>query len=223
MKRLLLFVSAAVVSALCSGLPSPALADKGPAPAPGTPTAQIRATNDRIDKLLKSKKSADDPAARSEMRAIVNGFLDYDELARRSLARHWDGLTKVQQGEFSKTLHDMIEKSYEKRLKTDLDYKVSYGSEAVKGDDATVATMVKVKTKGKSTETAIDYKLKKSGERWVVYDVVTDEVSMVKTYREQFDKIIQQETFDGLLKKMRKRIAETEHATDDKKASTASK
>ena len=69
----------------------------------------------------------------------------------------------------------------------------------------------------KSTDTAIDYKLKKKGERWLVYDVVTDEVSMVRTYRTQFHKIITQESFDALLKKMQKKIEETDHA-DDKKS-----
>jgi phospholipid transport system substrate-binding protein len=230
--------AATVVSAvlLLGSSWAPASADKGqpaPAGAPGTPAtgtpmAHVRNTNDRIDKVLKSKKSADDPAAKAEMRSIVNGFLDYNELARKALASHWDGLTPAQRSDFTKTLHEMIEKTYERRLKTDLQYKVSYGDETVKGDDATVSTTLKIKTKGKSTDTIIDYKLKRSGDRWVVYDVVTDDVSMVKTYREQFDKIIKQESFDALLKKMRKRIADTESGgatapADEKKTTSSSK
>lgn len=206
------------IALLAAAAPAPGRADK-PSAAPGTPLAQIKATNDRIDKVLKSKKSADDPAARAEMRAIVNGFLDYDELARRSLGIHWEKLQKPQREEFTRTLRELIEKSYEKRLRTDLDYSISYGAETMKGEDATVATTVKVKTKGKSTDASIDYKLRKVGDKWLVFDVITDEVSMVRSYREQFNKIISTEGFDELLKKMRKKIAETDSGTSADKTS----
>ena len=210
---------------LCLALSLPggaALADAGVVAArTGTPTAQIVRTNERIDKLLKSRKGADDPAAKAEIRAIAGGLLDYDELARRALSRHWDELKPAQRVDFARTLRQMIEKNYEKKLKsTDVDYKITYRDETVKGDEAVVPTSVKVKTKGKSTDTSVDYKMKKAEGGWAVYDIVTDEVSMVKTYREQFDKIITQESFDALLKKMRKRIQEIEDG-DAKKTAPA--
>jgi phospholipid transport system substrate-binding protein len=44
----------------------------------------------------------------------------------------------------------------------------------------------------------------------MVYDVITDEVSMVRNYRQQFNKIITTESYDALLAKMRKRIKEAD-------------
>jgi phospholipid transport system substrate-binding protein len=213
-------IVAAPVAAMAQ---KPSVASVTTAPGKGaagaTPTAQIRSTNERIDRVLKSKKDPEDAAAKAEMRSIVGGFLDFQELARRSLSAHWDKLSPPQREEFVKTLREMIEKKYERQLKSPPEYTIKYGDETRKGDDATVPTMLKVKTKGKSTETAIDYKMHKSGERWLVYDMITDEVSMVRTYREQFDKIIRQESFDALLRKMRKRIQETENGDDGKTAS----
>jgi ABC-type transporter MlaC component len=42
----------------------------------------------------------------------------------------------------------------------------------------------------------------------VVYDVVTDEQSMLENYRAEFNKIINRDGFDALLKKMRKKLDE---------------
>ena len=43
---------------------------------------------------------------------------------------------------------------------------------------------------------------------WVVYDVLTDDQSMLENYRAEFNKIITKESFDALLKKMKKKLDE---------------
>ena len=209
MKRILLF--AALISGF-AGLPSSASAAGA-----GGPLDQLKASNDRIERLLKGNRK-DDQAARAEMKAIVNGFLDYDELARRSLANHWETLGKPQREQFVSTLRELIEKNYVKQLRTNLEYEVRYENEQITEGEALVSTMVKVRTKGKSTDTEIAYKLRKVGEKWLVFDVITDDVSMVKNYKSQFNKIITNEGFDALLKKMRTRIAETDDTKADGKA-----
>src|SRR5579883_1236776 len=176
---------------------------------PADPMAQIKSDNERVQRILKQKAGNED-ARKAQMKEIVNGFLDYEALARRSLAQHWNDLQPTQREEFVRTLRDLIEKNYVQRLRSNLDYQVDYRNEDVQGDDATVSTMVKVKTKGKSSETQIDYKLHKTGGRWMVWDVVTDDVSMVLNYKSQFHRIITQESFDALLRKMKKKIDETD-------------
>lgn len=182
--------------------------------------AQLKESNERIDRILKKKTSpgsAAEQEAKAELTKLVNGFIDYRELAQRSLAQHWDGLTPPKREEFVGTLRDLIEKNYVKRLRTNLEYAVSYRNEAVNGVEAMVSTVVKVHTAGKSTETEIDYAMKKNGDRWMVYDVITDEVSMVKNYRSQFNKIISNEGYDALLRKMRKMIAQIDETPPEAK------
>lgn len=174
------------------------------------PLTQVKESNGRIDRILKRKTAPGSPeerAARTELKSIVNGFIDYHELAVRALAQHWGELNRKQQDEFVSALRELIEKNYVKRLHTNVEYEVIYKNESLGGDgQATVATVVKVHTAGKSTDTSIDYALKKSGDKWMVFDVVTDEVSMVKNYKQQFNKIISNESFEGLMRKMRKSI-----------------
>ncbi len=179
----------------------------------GGPMAQLKATNEKIDKILKSKQvpgSPGDKKAKEDLAAIVNTLLDYDELAKRSLAQHWTEISKPKQDLFVKTLHELIEKNYVKRMRTNLEYQVKYDSESIKDGEASVVTTVKIKTRGKSTDSTVEYKLHKVGDRWLVVDMITDDVSTVKNYKQQFHKIMTNDGFDKLISKMRKKIDENE-------------
>jgi phospholipid transport system substrate-binding protein len=183
------------------------LAVAAPAMAAGAgPKDQLRQSNERIDKLLKDKRLSDDKAVRRDVKNIVDGFLDYSELARRALAKHWNELSPAQRDEYVKTFRELLQKNYVKQLRTNLDYDVNYKEEKVEGTEATVSTEVKVRTKGKSTDVAIDYKMRQVGDKWMVYDVITDGTSMLANYRQQFHNIITKDGFDALLQKMKKKV-----------------
>jgi phospholipid transport system substrate-binding protein len=58
-------------------------------------------------------------------------------------------------------------------------------------------------------EVALEYRLLQRDGRWRVYDVLIDGVSFVSTYRGQFERIIQESSWDGLMDKLRKRAIHT--------------
>lgn len=55
---------------------------------------------------------------------------------------------------------------------------------------------------------AIEYRMKRTTSGWMVYDVITDDVSIVRNYRSQFNRIIRRKSYDHLVKKMRSKIKE---------------
>ena len=65
----------------------------------------------------------------------------------------------------------------------------------------------KLVTKGGS-EIPIEYRMHKAGDRWLVYDVVIEGVSLVANYRTQFNKIIQTSSFQELVNKMKNKQQE---------------
>jgi phospholipid transport system substrate-binding protein len=193
-----------IMRALALSFLVPALALAG-----GGPMATLKQINGDVDKLLKLNPADGTPAAqkqKADIKALAGKLLDYSELARQSLSQHWEKLTPPQRNEFVSTLRELIERNYVKQLRTNLDYKVDYNNEEMKGDQATVSTTVKVKTQGKATDADIVYKLRRDGERWVVWDVITDEVSLVRNYRSQFQKIITEKSYDELIKKMKSKL-----------------
>jgi phospholipid transport system substrate-binding protein len=191
----------------------PASVDEAPgdAKAPSSPIAQLKKSDNALKKLFARRPPSWSPEAdakRGEMRKIVADFLDFDELARRSLARHWDGLSAKQRTEFTATLRDLIERSYIKQVHGSPNYDLVFEKETVDGKEADVTATLHTVTRGKKVDVAIEYKLLTKDGRWLVYDVITDEQSMVENYRAEFNKIINKESFDALLRRMKKKLEE---------------
>ena len=177
------------------------------------PMATLKQKNGDVDKLLRQKVDKGTPAEqkqKDEIKKLAAALLDYDELAQKSLAAHWEKLTSPQRNEFVSTLRELIERNYVKQLRTNLDYQVQYKNEEDEGDQATVSTIVKVKSAGKKTDAEIIYKMKKAADGWHVWDVITDEISLVKNYRTQFNKIITEQSYDALIKKMKSKLKDGE-------------
>jgi phospholipid transport system substrate-binding protein len=176
-----------------------------------SPKQALRRTQTKINRLLqvKAKKgSAKDKKVRAKLTKAINSFLDFSELARRSLSKHWDKRSEQERTEFTDILRELIERNYVKQLRGNLGYKLQYGDQAVKGDKASVSTTVKVVKDRRTTEVVIEYRMTKTPSGWMVYDVITDEVSIVRNYRSQFNRIIRRKSYDHLVKKMRRKIKE---------------
>ena len=193
--------------------------EEAPQPAPSlpppgsSPMAELKKSNAALKKLFAKSAPSWSPehdAKRAEMHKIIGGFLDFQELARRALARHWDTLDKKQRTEFVALLRDLIERNYVKQVHGRPNYDLRFAKEAMEGSEALVDSTLQTSNKGKKVTVELQYKLLYKGDRWLVYDVVTDEQSMLETYRAEFNKIITKESFDALLKRMKKRLEKTE-------------
>jgi phospholipid transport system substrate-binding protein len=187
--------------------------EAAPAHLPASPMAELKKSDAALKKLFQRRAPSWSPEAdakREEMRKIVAGFLDFEELARRSLGKHWDNLTPKQRADFVATLRDLIERSYIKQIHGSPNYDLVFEKETINGTEADVTATLHSVVRGKKVDVAIEYKLLAKDNRWLVYDVITDEQSMLENYRAEFNKIINKESFDALLKRMKKKLEEKE-------------
>jgi len=169
----------------------------------GAPTDQLRGATDRVLKLLQDpelKQPARTDERRKRIRAVANEIFDWQETGKRALARHWQGRTPQQRQEFSQLFADLIERSYVGKLELYSGERIVYPGESLEGDLAAVRTKLVTKS---NTEIPIDYKMQKAGDRWRVYDVNIEGVSLVGNYRSQFNRIIQQQNCGELMKKLK--------------------
>jgi phospholipid transport system substrate-binding protein len=149
-----------------------------------------------------------DPArqqARAEIRKAAASLFDFQEMARRTLTRHWTGRAPEEQAEFVRLFTDLLEGSYIARIESWSGEKIVYTSEAVDGGFASVRSKIITRR----AEVGIEYRLLQRDGRWRVYDVLMDGVSFVATYRSEFERIIQQSSWAGLMDKLRKRAIHT--------------
>jgi phospholipid transport system substrate-binding protein len=169
----------------------------------GVPSDQLKAQIDRVLRTLEDpelKKEGHAKDRRAAVRKIANDIFDFGETARRSLGRHWQGRTPAERDEFVQLFSDLLERSYISKIETYGGEKIVYNGDTVEGDLAKVQTKLVTKS---SAEIPIEYRMHKQGERWLVYDVIIEGVSLVANYRTQFNKIIQTSSFQELMNKMK--------------------
>ena len=171
--------------------------------AAGVPTDQLKGAVERVLKTL------DDPSLKGQgrlgerrvaVRKIANEIFDFGEIAKRSMARHWQPLSDAQRTEFVGLFADLLERSYISKIETYGGEKIQYTAERADGDFATVSTRIVTKN---GTEVPVDYRMIKRSDRWLVYDVSIEGVSLVSNYRTQFNKIIQTTSYNELVSKLR--------------------
>jgi phospholipid transport system substrate-binding protein len=124
-------------------------------------------------------------------------------MARRSLATHWAKRTPEERKEFVPLFSDLLERTYMKKVEDYSGEKVLYEGETQDGDYAVVK--VKIVTK-KNKDISVEYRLKKEGNNWLVYDVSILGVSLVNNYRTQFNSIISQSSYENLVKKLKEKV-----------------
>jgi phospholipid transport system substrate-binding protein len=203
MMKLLLLTAVILTQALALAV-TPAAA--------GEPTEQLKSQVDRVLKLLDDPTLKDKPKdKRVAVRKVADDIFDFGETAKRSLGRHWAARTQAERDEFVKLFGDLLERSYISKIELYGGEKIQYVSDKVEADQASVLSKLITKT---GTEVPIEYRMLKKGERWLVYDVIIEGVSLVSNYRTQFNKIIQTSSFAELVKKMKSRQEEMGSAAE---------
>ena len=180
------------------------LAVWAPAPArAGAPTDQLKASVEQIVKVLEDpglRAGARAQERRAAIRKEAEGVFDFTETAKRALGRHWQGLSDKDRQEFTALFTDLIERAYISKIERYSGERVAYAGESVDSGLATVRTRFVTK---QGTEIPVDYRMQQRGDRWLVYDVSVEGVSLINNYRTQFDKIIQTSSYAELVRKMK--------------------
>ena len=185
----------------------------------GAPTDQLKSSIDQVIKVL------DDPALKAEgsaekrraaIREVANNTFDFGEAAKRSLGKHWQGLSERDRQEFTGLFADLLERGYVARIEEYSGEKIVYTGDNVDADAATVKTRLTTKS---GTAIPVDYRMLRKGDRWLVYDVSVEGLSLVSNYRGQFNKIIETSSYQDLVKRMKTRNEEFSAPSAAKKKS----
>lgn len=171
----------------------------------GEPADQLLAQIDQVLKVLDDPELKE-PAKRQErrqaIRLVANNLLDYEEITKRSLGRHWQTRTAAERDEFVQVFGDLLERAYIGRIETFNGEKIAILGDAIDGDQAVVRTKIVTK---QGTEIPVDYRMLRRGDRWRAYDVVIEAISLVANYRAQFDRIIQHTSYQQLVRQVREK------------------
>ena len=168
----------------------------------GPATEQLKASVQRVLEIVQEpelKKPQNTEKRRVAIRQVARQLFDFDEMARRALARHWAQRNPEERKRFTELFADLLENSYVSKIESYGGEKIAYLPEQAEGDTVTVRSKLVTQ---RGTEVPIDYRMQKEGERFKVFDVTIEGVSLVANYRTQFNKIITQSSYGELVKKM---------------------
>jgi phospholipid transport system substrate-binding protein len=172
----------------------------------GVPMTTVEATVNRVLDVLRDPKLKS-PAAKevkkAKLRVIYKDMFDEIEFSKRTLTRNWNKFTPAQRKEFVDLFEQILEKTYIDKI---LDYSnekiVFYKETMIPEDKAEVQSKIVTSSK----EIPIYYRMILKDNKWKVYDVVVENVSLVQNYRTQFNEILSGNTPEQLLETLRKKV-----------------
>ena len=172
----------------------------------GEPTEKIRQTTDKIiaivtDPALKTRER--EKERKRLIRNAVDERFDWEEMSRRTLARHWTKRTDEERKEFVNLFGKLVERTYMDKVDDYSGEKVRFEGESVDREYGIVK--VRILTK-KETEIRVLYRVKKKGGDWYVYDISIEGVSFINNYRTQFNSIIVRSSYENLVKRLRAKV-----------------
>ncbi len=157
--------------------------------------------------VLAAVKSDKQLAAGDRTRAIklaeekILPHVDFEEATRLAVGRGWAQANPEQKKKLVQEFRNMLVRTYSNAIG-------AYEGQTMKvqpvrmkpGDtDVTVHNQF-IRPGGKPV--LIDYAMRKTDKGWKIYDIVVEGVSLVLTYRSEFDQVVKQEGIDGLIKRL---------------------
>ncbi len=174
---------------------------------PGGASQFIRRLGDQATAALRAPDTSFE-AREARFRSLLSHGFDLAFIGRFVLGRHWKRATPVQRSDYQALFGEYLLKTYSARLDGYAGEAMTILSERPAGaKDVVVSTRIE-RRGGPPIET--DWRVRTTGGRYRVIDVMVEGVSMVVTQRAEFAAVVQRQGLQGLIEVMRARYAPAE-------------
>ncbi len=156
------------------------------------------------DEILAAIKSDKQLAAGDKQKAVklaeekVLPYVDFDQATRLAVGRAWREATPEQKKRLVSEFRNMLVRTYSNAIST-------YEGQTLKvlparGKQDPEETVVRTQfVRAGGQPLPIDFTMHQKDNSWKVYDITVEGVSLVMTYRSEFDAIVKQKGIDGLI------------------------
>lgn len=198
-----------ITIALCAFLLTLVLLPAG-AQANSPARQSLETATNRILNFIKNPDYVN-PATRGPIRQQIEDevlhIFDFSEFSSRTVGPRWRNFTAQQKREFSDAFADLLINTYLNKIDGYNGEQVLYTGEvsSAKGDRTEVRTVVTMKD-GKKVPVA--YRMLPKNGNWLVYDVLIENISLVKNYRTQFQDILNTDSPENLIARIKAKAME---------------
>jgi len=157
--------------------------------------------------VLAAVKSDKQLAAGDKQKALklaeekVLPHIDFQEATRLAVGKSWNQATPEQKKKLVDEFRRMLVRTYSSAIQAYEGQTVKVQPLRMKPDDTDVTVHNQyIRAGGKPVQ--LDYQMHKTDNGWKIYDIVVEGVSLVLTYRSEFDAVVKQQGIDGLIKRL---------------------
>jgi len=171
----------------------------------GEATDRIKAATDKLVEIITDHDldAPDMAETRAHMiRETVDQVFNWSAFSQRALGRHWRKLSQKEKDEFTFLFGQLIEQTYMDKTRQYSGEKLNFIREETEGKYGVVDAEG---IKG-GANIAIQFRIMKVNEKWYIYDVYVEGVSLVNNYRVQFNNILIKSGYNELLDKLKSKL-----------------
>ena len=168
------------------------------------PEELVRKVTEEVFEAIKADKQL---AAGDRQKAIrlaeekVLPHIDFQEATRLAVGRSWAKATPEQKKRLITEFRNMLVRTYSNAI-------TAYEGQSMKvmpvrmkpGDTEVTVHNQFLRAGGKPV--LLDYAMHKTDKGWKIYDIVVEGVSLVLTYRSEFDAVVKQDGIDALIQRL---------------------
>jgi len=169
------------------------------------PEDVVRLRNEAAQEAVDAAGDPVSDETREALKDVINGLIDFQELSRRALRRHWAQRTPEEQAQFVEVFRQLIRTSSVQKLEIYSADSITYQPAEIDGDRSRVMTIAH---KGRNS-VEILYLMHKVGDEWRAYDVVVDDSSTLRTYQDSFQREINSTSYEAMYNRMVDKLAES--------------
>ncbi|TMI04971.1 MAG: ABC transporter substrate-binding protein [Betaproteobacteria bacterium] len=162
-----------------------------------------KVTQDVLDAIRSDRQLAagDRQKALKLAEEKVLPHIDFEEAARLAVGRAWARAAPEQRKKLVEEFRRMLVRTYANAISAYEGQTMQVLPVRMKPGDTEVTVHNRYIRAG-SKPLLVDYAMHKTAEGWKIYDITVEGVSLVLTYRSEFDAIVKQEGIDGLIRRL---------------------
>jgi len=173
------------------------------------PLSQLRTTIDSVITAI-SNTDVDAATTRKKIEGLIGERFDFRAMSQGVLATRWKKTGAADRKAFIVRFSRLLKATYMNRLEDYSGERVTYVGEKVDGKRAVIDTVIA----SSGADIPITYKMRKRGDNWLIYDVVIENISLLRNYRSSYREIIRKKGITGLLAQMDEKIDSLRSARD---------
>jgi len=147
-------------------------------------------------------------ARRQKLRDAIEGHFDWREMSRSALGYHWRSFSAADRDRFSELFKRFLEASYIGKIESYSGQQINFVREVPNGPGYSTVNTTIVQTDGDAIK--VNYALVQENGAWKVTDVTIDAISIIANYRNQFNRVINNQGVPALLSDLKRKQAQIE-------------